>query len=274
MRWVMVTRKLDPRDDRAGFVVRWVEELAARLENLDVICQESAAPDLPDNVRVFSMGKESGAGRVAQARRFTAHLRALVPGADGVFCHMIPRYVLFAAPWARLYRKPLLFWYTHRQISLELRLAHFFPTRILTAAPGSYPIPTSRLAVIGHGIETDLFPPPDGESDPPEVIQVARLSPIKRQDDLLRAAAVVRAARTVGSFRVVIVGGAVEVRSRSTRPSSKTLAGAVRTRGCGDVHRAAATCPGRGTAARQRHHRQSQPAGPVRQGRAGRHVRR
>ena len=210
MHWVMITRKLDPRDDRAGFMMRWVEELAARLDQLDVICQESAAPALPDNVRVFSMGKEAGAGRIVQARRFTAHLHALVPGADGVFCHMIPRYVLFAAPWARLHRKPLLFWYTHRQISLELRLAHPFPTRILTAAPGSYPIPTPRLTVIGHGIESDLFPPPDGESDPPEVIQVARLSPIKRQDDLLRAAGTIRAGGTVGPFRVVIVGGAVE----------------------------------------------------------------
>ncbi len=210
MRWLMITRKLDPRDDRAGFMLRWVEELAARLDQLDVICQESAAPALPANVRAFSLGKESGAGRVAQARRFTGHLRALVPGADGVFCHMMPRYVLFAAPWARLYRKPLLFWYTHRAVSLELRLAHAFPTRILTAAPGSYPLPTDRLAVMGHGIEADLFPPPDGEADPPEIVQVARLSPIKRQDALLRAAAALRARGNVGPFRVAIVGGAVE----------------------------------------------------------------
>ena len=105
MRWLMITRKLDPTDDRAGFVMRWVEALAARLDHLDVICQEHANPTLPANVTLHSMGKESGAGRIAQARRFTQLLRTLTPQVDGVFCHMIPRYVLFAAPWTRLYRQ-------------------------------------------------------------------------------------------------------------------------------------------------------------------------
>ena len=62
MRWLMITRKLDPTDDRAGFVMRWIEALAARLDHLDVICQEHAYPALPANATVYSMGKESGAG--------------------------------------------------------------------------------------------------------------------------------------------------------------------------------------------------------------------
>ncbi len=101
MRWLMITRKLDPDNDRSGFVMRWIEALAARLDHLDVICQEHANPTLPDNVTIYSMGKESGAGRLTQARRLTSYLRTLTPQVDGVFCHMIPRYVLFAAPWAR-----------------------------------------------------------------------------------------------------------------------------------------------------------------------------
>jgi glycosyltransferase involved in cell wall biosynthesis len=210
MRWLMITRKLDPADDRAGFVTRWVEELAARLDRLDVICQESANPPLPANVTVSSMGKESGAGRVAQAARFTGHLRRLVPGADGVFCHMIPRYVIFAAPWARLAGKPLFFWYTHRQVTPELRLAHRLATRILTAAPGSFPLPSPKVAVMGHGIEADLFPASAGESAPPEVLMIGRLSRIKRQDWLLRAASKALAGGVTGPFRVALIGGAVE----------------------------------------------------------------
>ncbi|HVO69075.1 MAG TPA: glycosyltransferase family 4 protein [Aggregatilineaceae bacterium] len=210
MRWLMITRKLDPADNHVGFVVGWVRALAARLDDLDVICQETAQPALPDNVRAFSMGKEAGAGRLAQAWRFTQHLRALTPEIDGFFCHMIPRYVLFAAPWARVYRKPLLLWYTHRQISPELRLASALATRIMTASPGSFPLRSSRLAVMGHGIDASLFPPSQVENDPLEIVLVARLARIKRQDWLLRAASQVMARGDVRPFRVLLVGGPVE----------------------------------------------------------------
>lgn len=210
MRWIMITRKLDPADDRAGFVMRWIEKLAARLDHLDVICQETAHPALPDNVTAYSMNKETGAGRIGQADRFTGHLRRLMPKADGVLCHMIPRYVWFAGPWTRLYQRPLLFWYTHRQATTELRIAHALATHILTAAPGSFPLSSQKVRVLGHGIDTDLFPPAGREADPPEVLLVARLSRIKRQDHLLRAAALAMARGDVGPFRVVIAGGPVE----------------------------------------------------------------
>ncbi len=211
MRWIMITRKLDPADDRMGFVMRWVEALAARLDHLDVICQESADPALPGNVRAYSMGKESGAGRVVQAFHFTRHLRRLVPQADGVFCHMISRYVLFAAPWARLYGKPLMLWYTHRQVTPELRIAHMLATHILTASESSFPLDSRKVHVMGHGIETALFPHAEAESSPPTVIHVARLARIKGQDRLLRALGRVAERDAVGPFRVQFVGGPVEV---------------------------------------------------------------
>jgi glycosyltransferase involved in cell wall biosynthesis len=123
---------------------------------------------------------------------------------------MIPRYVLFAAPWARRYHKPLLLWFTHRQISLELSLAHRLATHILTASPNSYPLKTDKLHVMGHGVETNLFAPSAGENRPPEVILVARLAHIKRQDWLLRAASRTLAQDGIEPFRVLIVGGPVE----------------------------------------------------------------
>lgn len=210
VRWLLITRKLDPADDHVGFVMRWVEALAARLDHLDVICQEHANPPLPANVTLHSMGKEAGAGRIAQARRFTAHLRRLVPQVDGVLCHMIPRYVWLAAPWARLHGKPLLLWYTHRQASAELRLAARLATHILTASPGSFPLRSGKVRVMGHGVDATLFPAPEGEEAPPAIVQVARLARIKRQDALMRAASLLAARDDVGAFRVQLVGGPVQ----------------------------------------------------------------
>jgi glycosyltransferase involved in cell wall biosynthesis len=210
MRWLMITRKLDPADDRLGFVIRWVEELAARLDHLDVICQELHTSDLPGNVSAYSMGKETGVGRLEQARRLNHTIRTLTPQVDGVFCHMIPRYTLFAAPWTKRYHKPLFLWFTHRQTSLELSLANRLATHILTASPNSYPLKTDKLHVMGHGIETNLFAPASGENKPLEVILVARLAHIKRQDWLLRAASRVMLHDEIEPFRVMIVGGPVE----------------------------------------------------------------
>ncbi len=206
MRWLMLTRVLDPDDEALGFTVRWVEALAARLDHLDIICQTHTNPPLPPNVRFYSMGKERGAGCAAQAWNLTRHLRRLTPQADGIFAHMIARYVWFAAPWARLHRKPILFWYTHRQISRELRLADALATAVMTAAPSSYPLPSPKVRVMGHGVAAELFPLAQGEAAPPTVIYVGRLSRIKRQDYLLRALAQV-AAQGVGAFRVELVGG-------------------------------------------------------------------
>ncbi len=208
MRWLMITRKLDPHDARTGFVMRWVEALAARLDHLDVICQEYADPIMPENVSVCSLGKETGVGRVGQAWNLVHHLRYHVPLVDGVFCHMIPRYVLFAAPWVRSYGKPLLFWYIHPKATTELRIATRLATHILSAAPGSFPLKTPKLHVMGHGIETEQFTPSDHENDPPEIVMVGRLSRIKRLDWMLRAASLARA--QTGPFRLIFVGGTVE----------------------------------------------------------------
>lgn len=208
MRWIMITRKLDPADDRTSFVMRWVEELAARLDRLDVICQEHANPALPDNVCIYSMGKETGVGRIGQAWNLIRHLRCLAPSADGIFCHMIPRYVLFAAPWSRFRSKPLLFWYTHPSATIELKIASRLATHILSAAPGSFPLETPKLHVVGHGIDAEQFPFSDHENDPPEIVMVGRLSRIKRLDWMLRAAS--QAHHQTGPFRLIFVGGPVE----------------------------------------------------------------
>lgn len=210
MRWIMVTQKLNPDDDAVGFAMRWVETLASRLDHLDVICQETANPPLPDNVRVHSLGKEVRKGRIEQAWRLSQFYRHLVPQVDGVFCHMIPRYVIFAAPWTTTYHKPLVFWYTHRQISRELRTARALATHIITASPNSFPLPSEKAHVVGQGIETTLFPLAEGEDYPPSIVHVARLSRSKGQDRLLRAVSRIVGRSDVGPFRVHIVGGPVD----------------------------------------------------------------
>ena len=202
MHWLMITQQLNPQANALSFVLRWVEELAARLDHLTIICQGKADIALPPNVTVYSMGKEQHASRIQQAARLTTLLRQITPQVDGIFCHMIPRYVLFAAPWVKIYRKPLLLWYVHQAASPELRLAAPLVDRILTAVPESFPLKPPKVRALGHGIDIEQFEPGTyHEDNPPEIVMVARLAHIKNHARLIEAAP--------PGVKLVFIGGAV-----------------------------------------------------------------
>lgn len=189
MRVAMLVQKVDERDWLMSFTLKWIRALAARVDRVDVIALEQRQADLPTNVFVQSMGKERGYGRAGELLAFYRALIGIVRDVDVLFSHMTPRYVLISAPLAILFRKPQVLWFTHRQTSLELRLATALSRYVVSAVPESFPLPTPKLRALGHGIDTDFYAPdptcvPD---DPPLIVYVARLMPIKRQDALLRA---------------------------------------------------------------------------------------
>ncbi|MFN8421282.1 MAG: glycosyltransferase family 4 protein [Anaerolineae bacterium] len=208
MRVLMITQKLDAGDPILAFTLDWVRELAARVQQLEVLCLEQRVKtsDLPANVHVWSMGKERGVGRVRELLTFYATLLRLAPSLDAIFAHMVPRYAWLAALVAVLFDVPIFLWYTHRQESRELHWATRVSKLVFTAAPDSFPLQTPKLRAVGHGIDTSFFAPdpqvPDDQ--PPLIVQVARLMPIKHQRTLLLALAV--AIKGGIDVRVAIVG--------------------------------------------------------------------
>lgn len=208
MRVMMMTQVLDRHDQVLSFTHDWVEALAARVEHLVVVPVSAGHYSVPDNVTVASMGKERGAGRLGRASGFYSTLNQYVQQIDVLFAHMSPRYVLAAAPLAALYRKPITLWYTHRQASSELQLAVPLAQHIATAHATSFPIESPKVRPLGHGINTDVFTPDDTPpSEPPLIVSLARLSPIKRHESLIRAAALLRDQYDDPPARFVIAGG-------------------------------------------------------------------
>ncbi len=212
MRGAFFCITLDPADDIAGFVLDWAATLAAKLESLDVICLEDRRRDrpglLPDNARVWSLGKERGLGR---ARMFWAAQRALAAAlgrADFVLCHMMPVYALTAWPLCRLKGRRLFLWYTHQHVDLKLRLAVAAADLVFTAVPESMNVATPKKIVMGHGVNLARFapaPPPSGEG-PLNVVSVGRLSPVKRLETLVDAAVRLRELGRLDEFRFRLVG--------------------------------------------------------------------
>src|SRR3989338_44123 len=60
MRILIVTQAVDSADSDLGFFHRWIEEFAKRFERVIVICLKEGQHRLPENVSVYSLGKESG----------------------------------------------------------------------------------------------------------------------------------------------------------------------------------------------------------------------
>ncbi|MEO0563513.1 MAG: glycosyltransferase, partial [Chloroflexota bacterium] len=203
MRVLMLAIRYDTDDWATGFIPDWATRLAAELDHLDVLALEvGKVGTLPDNLHVYSMGREDGLGRAATLARFYWQAARLIPRTDAIFVHMIPRYALLAAPLAIPLGKSMTLWYTHRNASNDLRRALPLVRRVVTAVGSSFPLETDKLQALGHGVDTAVYTPQPNTplASPPEVLHVARLQAIKGQDVLIAAM------RDVPDARAVIVG--------------------------------------------------------------------
>src|SRR3989338_3236545 len=100
MTLILMTRIVDRRDTRSGFVFDWIRALADECERLIVVCQQKGEADgLPSNVVLRSFGKENGYGKVRQLASFCKILATSIVKADGVLAHMHPIYAICAWPF-------------------------------------------------------------------------------------------------------------------------------------------------------------------------------
>ena len=127
-RLIFVTQAVDPAHPALAATIPKLRALARRVDEVVVLAQSAAAADLPGNVDVRAFGAPSRAGRLVH---FERELARALPG-DAVVAHMIPVYVLLAAPLVRPRRIPLVLWYTHWKASMQLRAAEKLATSIVS----------------------------------------------------------------------------------------------------------------------------------------------
>ena len=216
----------DYDDPVLGFTTLWLNKLAEKYYHIDVITMRVGRLKVASNVHVYSVGKERGYSESRRAIVFYTLLMRLLARHryEACFAHMMPLFAAMGAPLLRLRGIRITLWYTHRQVSRVLKMAVDASYRVVTAAPDSFPIPTDKLRVLGHGINTDYLHPHPSQVTPIDplatdtrprlsrtqemvvvkggyIIQVARLMPIKHQATLLHAMA------DLPDARVVLVGG-------------------------------------------------------------------
>jgi glycosyltransferase involved in cell wall biosynthesis len=187
-RLLILAQSVDEDDIFLGFFAGWLRALAPRFESVHVVCLREGAHDLPDNVSVHSLGKESGASRLKYLARFYRYIWTLRGEYDAVFVHMNQEYVLLGGvPW-KLLGKRVYLWRNHQVGSYLTTIAAFFCTKVFCTSRFSYTARFRKTILMPLGIDTQLYRPVSGVERPPRsILFLARLMPSKRPDLLLEA---------------------------------------------------------------------------------------
>src|SRR5438034_6522595 len=152
-RLVFITQAVDEKHPALAATIPKIRALAARVDELVVLAQSARGDALPENVELHVFGSS---GRTGRGIRFERELARVLP-AEAVVAHMIPLYVLLAAPLVRSRRIPLVLWYTHWNATWKLRAAERLATAIVSVDRRSFPLDSAKVRPIGHGIDVNEF---------------------------------------------------------------------------------------------------------------------
>ncbi|HEX4680559.1 MAG TPA: glycosyltransferase family 4 protein [Gaiellaceae bacterium] len=191
MKLVFITQELGPGHPVLAQTVDLVRGLSSRVDELAVVARDVEWEDIPANV---SMRTFEATGKIRRGLAFERSLAAALPGADAVFVHMVPEFAVLAAPLARVRRLPILFWYTHWNVSRQLRIAARLATVVLSVDTSSFPIATPKVRGIGHAIDVERFAaaPPAEHAGPLRLLAFGRTARWKGLATLLDAVSLAR----------------------------------------------------------------------------------
>ena len=209
MRLLIITQKVDKNDQLLGFFIAWLERFSKKFEKINVLCLERGEFSLPDNVRVVSLGKDRRVSKPVQLFNFYKNI--FKKDYDSVFVHMNPIWVVLGGLSWKFMNKKIFFWYTPKAVTPKLRLAEKFADVIFTASKESFRLPSKKVVVTGHGIDTEVFKPGTSDQRPItddriKILSVGRIAPVKNYETLIDAAQILKERGL--DFSVTMVGEA------------------------------------------------------------------
>ena len=197
MKLLIITQKVDINDDILGFFHNWIEEFAKHYEKVTVICLYKGEYNLPENVKVLSLGKEKSVkhsvfDKIKYVLKFYKYIWRERKNYDNVFVLMNPEYVILGGLFWKLWKKKIALWYTHKRVDLKLRLAEKLVDKIFTASKESFSLPSKKVEITGHGIDSAVFQPRNQKSNLKNqkfsIITAGRIAPVKNIDVLIEVA--------------------------------------------------------------------------------------
>ena len=217
MNILILTQKVDKNDPILGFFYKWILEFSYKFEKVLVVCLEKNEVDLPENVLVFSLGKEENnelkikdyklLRKIKYTTRFFKLIWAERKNYDVVFVHMNPEYVVLGGVFWKFWSKKIALWYTHRQKDLKLWLAEKLTNIVFTSSPQSFTLKSKKIEIMGHGVDVDFFKSIKRNTnfDQKVFIHVGRITQIKNCEVLIETANILKNKWSI-DFKIKFLG--------------------------------------------------------------------
>ncbi|MDP1927105.1 MAG: glycosyltransferase family 4 protein [Thiobacillus sp.] len=192
MNLLMFNLAVDDKHVTLAFGLRWIEALAARYEHIDVVTMTAGHHQLPDNVTVWSVGRERGYPEWLRALRFYWLVWRILRQRriDVVFTHMIPVFAVLFWPVGLLTGLKNVLWYAHGATPRMLKLAHRLVDRVVSSTPQGFRLSSDKVSFIGQGIDAARYQALSRITDTGfHLLTVGRLAPSKGLDLLVSALA-------------------------------------------------------------------------------------
>ncbi len=191
MKLLIITQSVDRRDTTLGFFHRWIEEFSKRVEKVEVICFYKGQYDLPQNVSVYSLGKEQvearstkhevRGGKIKYVLNFYKYIWRLRNDYDVVFVHMNQEYVVLAGIFWRMWNKKVLFWRNHPHGDFLTRIAVLFSDKVFCTSTHSFTARYSKTEIMPAGIDTNIFKKnSEITREKNSLLVFSRIAPIKK----------------------------------------------------------------------------------------------
>ncbi len=198
MNLLILTQKVSENDDVLGFMCGWIKEFAANAKSVTVICLEKRDYVLPQNVRIFSLGKEKnlkeGVSGAWDRLRYLLNFYRLIwqerRNYDAVFVHMDHIYVLLGGFFWRFWGKKIAMWYAHGHVSSTLSWAEKLAHIVFTSTASGFRLASKKLYIVGQGIDMGRFRCETREAREDgllKIISIGRISPVKDYKTLIEA---------------------------------------------------------------------------------------
>lgn len=188
MKLLILTQKVDKEDPILGFFHNWILEFAKNVDKVSVICLEKGTFDLPQNVKVYSLGKEAGKSKIKYVKNFFNLILGLHKEYDSVFVHMNQEYILLGGFIWKILRKKIYFWRNHQVGNIFTKTAVWFADEVFCTSKFAFVAKYKKTILMPVGIDTNKFRVTSHESRVTNsILFLGRMDKIKRPKLLTEA---------------------------------------------------------------------------------------
>ncbi|MFA4941344.1 MAG: glycosyltransferase family 4 protein [Patescibacteria group bacterium] len=210
MKLLILTQKIDIKDDVLGFFHNWVKEFSQNCGKITVVALGVGEYNLPENVKVLSLGKERGSSKIKYILNFYKYIWRERKNYDKVFIHMNQEYVVLGGLLWKIFGKKIFLWRNHAKGDFFTDLAVFLSNKVFCTSGFSYTAKFSKTKLMPAGIETDYFVNLNHSAEEGKInlLFLGRISPVKDLETLIKSLAIIR--KEDEKFFLNIIGEASE----------------------------------------------------------------